>query len=145
MTSIKIQLLNFILFFLLAIYAKTVCKKKMCIRDSLCSICSLDDVLSFHNLSQVSILIHLADTASHAPIIGQCVLQYKTCHTGLAAIHQILMDSLKAFLSIVIICVDHNEWGINRFLRCKHSLTGSPRLCPAFRKFSRKDVYKRQL
>ena len=50
------------------------------------------------------------------------------------------MDSLKAFLAIVIICIDHNEWGFDYFLRCKHSLTGSPRFCTAFRKFSRNIV-----
>ena len=111
----------------------------------LCSICSLYDVLGFHNLSQVSIFIHLADTTSHTAIIGQCVLQHKACHTGLAAIYQVLVDSLEAFLAIVIICVDHNERGINHVFCSKHGLTGSPRLCPAFRKFSRNivDILKR--
>ena len=38
---------------------------------------------------------------------------------------------------IASICSSHNERGINHVFRSKHSLTGSPRLCTAFRKFSR--------
>ena len=106
----------------------------------LCSICSLYDVLGFHNLSQVSILIHLADTTSHTTVIRQRVLQHKASHAGLATIHQILMDGLEAFLAIVIVCVNDDERSFNYVLRCKHSLTGSPRLCTACRKFSRNIV-----
>ena len=81
-------------------------------------------------------LIHLADTTSHTAVIGQCVLQHKACHARLATIHQILMDGFEAFLAIVIICIDDNERGLDDLLRCKHSLTGSPRLCTAFRQSS---------
>ena len=45
------------------------------------------------------------------------------------AIYQILVDGLEAFFAIVIICIDHNERGIDYFLRCKHGLSSSPRLC----------------
>ena len=38
---------------------------------------------------------------------------------------------------IVIICIDDDERSFNYVLRCKHSLSGSPRLCTAFWKFSR--------
>ena len=31
----------------------------------------------------------------------------------------------------------YNEWSINHFLCCKHSLTGSPRFCTTFRQSSR--------
>ena len=61
-------------------------------------------------------------------------------NAGLAAIHQILMDGLEAFLAIVIICINHNERSLDDLLRCEHSLTGSPRLCPTCRKFSRNIV-----
>ena len=91
-----------------------------------CSSCGLYNVLRFHNLGQVVILIHLADTASHATVIRQRVLQHKTCHTGLAAIHQILMNSLETFFAIVIICIDDDERGLDDLLRCKHGLTSSP-------------------
>ena len=47
------------------------------------------------------------------------------------------MDSLKAFLAIVIIRVDDDKRSLDDLLRCKHSLTGSPRLCPAFWQSSR--------
>ena len=92
----------------------------------LCSSCGLYNILRFHNLGQVVILIHLADTASHATVIRQRVLQHKTCHTGLAAIHQILMNSLETFFAIVIICIDDDERGLDDLLRCKHGLTSSP-------------------
>ena len=106
----------------------------------LCSIRSLYDVLGLHNLSQVVILVHLADTTSHTAIIRQGILQHKACHTGFSAIHQILMDSLESFLAIVIVCVNDDERSINHFLRCKHGLTSSPRFCTTFRKFSRNIV-----
>ena len=44
---------------------------------------------------------------------------------------------LEAFLTIVIICIDHDERSVNHVLCCKHSLASSPRLCPIFRKSSR--------
>ena len=47
------------------------------------------------------------------------------------------MNSLKTFLAVVIVCIDHNERGINHIFSSKHSLTGSPRLCPAFWQSSR--------
>ena len=50
------------------------------------------------------------------------------------------MNSLEAFLAIVIICIDHNERSLNNLLRCKHGLTSSPRLCTAYWKFSRNIV-----
>ena len=106
----------------------------------LCSICSLDDVLGFHNLSQVSILIHFADATSHATVIRQGILQYKTSHAKLTAIYQILVDGLEAFFTIVVICIDHNKRGINHIFSCKHGLTGSPRLCTTFRQSSRNVV-----
>ena len=106
----------------------------------LCSSFSLDDVLGFHNLGQIILVVHLADTTGHATVVRQSILQHKACHTGLASIHQILMDSLEAFLAIVIICIDDNERSINHIFRCKDGLTGSPRLCTAFRKFSRNIV-----
>src|SRR5699024_2805366 len=65
------------------------------------------------------------------------VLQNETSHAGLAAIHQILMNRLEAFLSIVIICIDHNERSINHIFRCKDGLASPPRLSPAFRQSPR--------
>ena len=59
---------------------------------------------------------------------------------GFSAIHQILMDSLESFLAIVIVCINYNERGINHIFRSKHSLSSSPRLCTACRKFSRNIV-----
>ena len=106
----------------------------------LCSICSLYDVLGLHNLSQVVILVHLADTTSHTAIIRQGILQHKASHARLTAIYQILVDGLEAFFAIVIICIDHNERGIDYFLRCKHGLSSSPRLCTSFRQSSRNIV-----
>ena len=50
------------------------------------------------------------------------------------------MNSLKALLTIVIICINHNKRGINHIFRRKHSLTGSPRLCPTFWHSSRNIV-----
>ena len=50
------------------------------------------------------------------------------------------MDSLETFFAIVIICVDNDKRGINHIFSSKHSLSGSPRLCTAFRKFSRNIV-----
>ena len=47
------------------------------------------------------------------------------------------MDSLEAFLSIVIICIDYYERGLDYLLRYKYCLSSSPRLCTACRKFSR--------
>ena len=104
------------------------------------SICSLDDVLGFHNLSQVSILIHFADATSHATVIRQGILQYKTSHARLTAIYQILVDGLEAFFTIVVICIDDNERSINHIFRRKDGLASPPRLCPACRKFSRNIV-----
>ena len=66
-------------------------------------------------------------------MIGQRILQHKTSHTGLAAIHQILMDSPEALLAIVIVRINHNERCVENLLRCKHSLSGSPRLRSSFR------------
>ena len=56
------------------------------------------------------------------------------------AIHQILMNSLETFFAIVIICIDDDERGLDDLLRCKHGLTGSPRLCTAFRQSPRNIV-----
>ena len=50
------------------------------------------------------------------------------------------MDSLEAFLAIVIICIDDDERSFNYGLRCKHGLSGSPRLSTTFRKFSQNIV-----
>ena len=50
------------------------------------------------------------------------------------------MDCLKSFLAIVIICIDDYKRCIENLLCRKHSLTGSPRLCTACRKFSRNIV-----
>ena len=50
------------------------------------------------------------------------------------------MDSLKALLAVVIVCIDHNKRCIKNFLCSKHSLTGSPWLCTAFRQSSRNVV-----
>ena len=50
------------------------------------------------------------------------------------------MDSLETFLTIVIICIDHNKRSLNHIFRCKYCLSGSPRLCTACRKFSRNIV-----
>ena len=49
-------------------------------------------------------------------------------------------QDIETFFAILIVRIDHNEWSINHFLRCKHSLPGSPRFCTAFRKFSRNIV-----
>ena len=103
----------------------------------LCSICSLYDVLGLHNFRQIVLLIHLADTTSHTTIIRQRILQHKASHARLSAIHQILMDGLEAFLAIVIISIDDDKRSLDDLLRYKHSLTGSPRLCPAFWQSSR--------
>ena len=46
--------------------------------------------------------------------------------TPQTAYHQIFVDSLEAFFAIVIICIDHNERGINHIFRYKHSLSSSP-------------------
>ena len=75
-------------------------------------------------------------------IIGfrQCVLQHKASHARLTAVHQILMDSLEALLAVVIVCIDHDERGINHIFSSKHGLPSSPRLCTACRKFSRNIV-----
>lgn len=71
----------------------------------LCSSFSLDDVLGFHNLSQIVLIIHLADATGHTSIIGQSILQHKASHTGLTTIHQILMNSLETLLAVVIVCM----------------------------------------
>ena len=102
-----------------------------------CSGCRLYNVLSLNNLSQIVLLVHFADTTSHAAVIGQCVFQHKACHARLATIHQILMDGFEAFLSIVIICIYDNERGLDDILCCKDCLTRPPRLCPSFRQSSR--------
>ena len=47
------------------------------------------------------------------------------------------MNSLEAFLAIVIICIDYNKRSLDDLLRCKDGLTGSPRFCPAFWQSSR--------
>ena len=50
------------------------------------------------------------------------------------------MDGLEAFLAVVIVCVNDDERSFNYVLRCKHGLTGSPRLRPTFRQSSRNIV-----
>ena len=50
------------------------------------------------------------------------------------------MDGLEAFLAIVIICIDDDKRSLDGLLRCKHSLTGSPRLCTSFRQSYRNVV-----
>ena len=47
------------------------------------------------------------------------------------------MNSLEAFFTIVVICIDDNERSINHIFRCKDGLASPPRLCPAFRQSSR--------
>ena len=64
----------------------------------------------------------------------------KTCHAGLTAIHQILMNCIESLFAIVIICIDHNERSLDDLLRYKHGLTSSPRLCTSFRHSSRNVV-----
>ena len=108
----------------------------VCFRSS----CGLYNVLGLHNFRQIVLLIHLTDTTSHTTVIGQSALQHKACHAGLSAIHQMLMDGLKAFLAIVIVCIDDDKRSLDDLLRCKHSLTGSPRLCTFFRQSSRNVV-----
>ena len=98
-----------------------------------CPIRCLYDILSLYNLSQIILVVHLADATGHATIIRQRVLQHKARHTGLATIHQILMDGLKSFLAIVIICIDDDKRSLDDLLRCQHSLTGSPRFRATFR------------
>ena len=102
-----------------------------------CTVCSLYNILGLHDLGQIVFLIHLTDSTGHATIVGKRILQYKTCHAGLAAVHQILMNRLEAFLAIIIVCIDHNKRGLDDLLCGKYCLTGSPRLCPAFRQSSR--------
>ena len=46
------------------------------------------------------------------------------------------MDSLKALLAVVIVCIDNNKRRIDNFFSSKHGLTGSPRLCTTFRQNS---------
>ena len=102
-----------------------------------CSSCGLYNILGLHNLSQITLLVHLADATGHTAIIRQRILQHKASHTGLSAIYQILMDSLKAFLAIVIISINDNKRSINHIFSSKDGLTSPPRLCPAFRQNSR--------
>ena len=106
------------------IHSYTVC---------LCSGCCFYNVLGFHNLGQIVLIIHLADTTGHTAIIRQRVLQHKTSHAGLSAVHQILMNRLEAFLAIIIICIDHNKRSLDDILCCKDCLTRPPRLCTSFR------------
>ena len=47
------------------------------------------------------------------------------------------MDCFETFFAIVIICINDDERSINHIFSRKHGLTGSPRLCPAFRQSSR--------
>ena len=47
------------------------------------------------------------------------------------------MDSLEAFLAIVIISINDNKRGINHIFCSKHGLSGSPRFCTAFRQSPR--------
>ena len=82
------------------------------------------------------LLIHLADTTGYTAIIGQSILQNKSRHAGLAAIHQILMNSLESFFTIVVICIDNYKRSLQQFVSCQYRLTGSPRFCTTFRKFS---------
>lgn len=46
-----------------------------------CSVCGLYNVLGLNNLCQIVLLIQLADTTSYTTVIGQNVLQDKSCHT----------------------------------------------------------------
>ena len=57
--------------------------------------------------------------------------------SGLATIHQILMYGFETFLAIVIVCIDDDKRSLDDLLRCKHSLTSSPRFCAAFWQSSR--------
>jgi len=86
------------------------------------------------------LLIHLANATSYTTMVRQGVFQNKTCHTRFSTIHQIFMNSLKAFLAIVIICINNNERCIENILCCKYSLTGSPRFCTSFWQSSRNIV-----
>ena len=47
------------------------------------------------------------------------------------------MNGLETFFAIVIICIDHDERGLDDLLRCQHGLTGSPWLSTTFRQSSR--------
>ena len=47
------------------------------------------------------------------------------------------MYGFETFLAVVIVCIDDDKRSLDDLLRCKHSLNGSPRLCPAFRQSSR--------
>ena len=50
------------------------------------------------------------------------------------------MNRLETFLAIIIVCIDHNKRGLDDLLCGKHCLTGSPRLCTAFRQSARNIV-----
>lgn len=90
-------------------------------------------------------------SAFHSGFLRWCLfccpampVQRSTVHTGWlpgrGSAYGSRSGPAEAFFSIIIICVDHNERGIDHALCCKHSLTRSPRLCPACRKFSRNIV-----
>ena len=85
---------------------------KEVIGDRIASICSSHNVTvdyAFHNLSQIVLIIHLADATGHTAIIRQRVLQHKACHAGLSTIHQILMYGFETFLAVVIVCIDDDK------------------------------------
>ena len=46
------------------------------------------------------------------------------------------MHRTETFLSIIIICINYNKRRIDQILRCKHRLSGSPRLRSSLRKFT---------
>ena len=47
------------------------------------------------------------------------------------------MYGFETFLAVVIVRIDDDKRSLDDLLRCKHGLTGSPRLCPAFWQSSR--------
>ena len=92
----------------------------------------LDDVLRFLDSDQTPLAILHADAPGHAAVIAQRIFQYEACHADIARFvlafsgNETVMDFLKTFFPVVIVCIDDDERLLHEILCRKKGLSGSP-------------------
>ena len=93
------------------------------------------------NLFKHSIFIYHAYATGNCSILTDRILQNKSSHAHLHLIcclcvrNQVIMEKLKRFLSIIIICIDDHKRFFYYIFTTQDCLTGSPRFGTSLRNF----------
>ena len=81
------------------------------------------------------ILKTVTHTAGNSPVLAQGIGKHKAAHADIInirglihLIYHVIMDTAKALLSVIIICIDHKEGAVHHSLDGQHGLACSPGL-----------------